>query len=401
MPKRGVPPLFLLVLAAVPVFPAASARAAGPAISPADGSTVTARTVTVRVQAPAGGGRLLVDGVVRDAGSDRELTYTLDGLTVPNGTHRVRFDPVLGGDGSESTFRMATRPAAPTGVRASLAGRTVTVTWNANAEPGITGYEVRSEQGGSSAGPCSGTCRTSFDVPASASGALAVGVEAERAGATLSSPTSYNFVDLDVPEPPPQEPAPRPEPAPEAPSPVSEQPSPSPSGSDEPKPPDGPSPASATPDAPGGSPNPSPDGAVPSSPAPPAVPNWPGPLPEDPSSPPSPGPGDLGLLPSLPVVAPSSPAPPAFGLVADRDPLLPALDEHAARGAAIGGVLFLSLTHLGLWSRRRRLAALAPPAPPTAHERVAAERDAIETAVRTSEETTSARTRRRRGRGRR
>ncbi len=403
MAKRGVPPLFLLVLAAVPVLPAAPARAAGPAISPANGSTVTARTVTVRVQAPATGGRLLVDGVVRDSGRGRELTYTLDGRTVPNGTHRVRFDPLLGGDDSESTFRMATRPAAPLGVRASVEGRTVTVTWTANTEPGITGYQVQSEQGGTSTGPCSGTCRASFDVPAAASGALAVGVEAERSGATLSSPTSYNFVDLDpppapAPEPQPQEPAPQPQPAPESSSPAPARPTPSPSGSSKPKPSDGQSKPASPSTTPGSPSSPSPAGTTPSAPGSPSLPNWLGPLPADPSAPPSQGPGDLGLLPSLPTVAPSASAQPVFGLVADRDPLLPALDEHAARGAAIGGILFLSLTHLGLWSRRRRLAGLAAP---TAHERVAAGRDAIETAVMTSGAATAARSRRRRGRGRR
>ncbi|MEO3787768.1 hypothetical protein ABGB12_30955 [Actinocorallia sp. B10E7] len=411
MPTRGaslpaaLPFLLgLLAPAAVPVVLAVPARAAGPSISPADGSTVTARTVTIRVRAPESGGRLLVDGVVRDAGGDRELTYTLDGRTVPNGTHQVRFD-ALDGDDSESTFRMAARPAAPTGVRASVSGRTVTVVWDANTEPDITGYEVSSERGGASTGPCSGTCRASFDVPASASGALAVGVEAERAGATLSSPTSYNFVDLDVPapapQPQPQEPAPQPEPDPEEPSaePEAEQPDPTPSGSDKPKPSDDESTAPAASNGADDPSGPAPGGTTPAPSA--SLPNWLGPLAGDPSSPPAQNP-DLGLLPSLPTVAPSVPAsPPALGLVSGRDPLLPALDEHSARGVAVGGVLLLSLTHLGLWSRRRRLAAFAPSVPPTAHERVAAERDAIESAVRSSSEATSGRARRRRERRRR
>ncbi|GAA2724202.1 hypothetical protein [Actinocorallia aurantiaca] len=404
MPMRGVPlPVTLSFLPAFPVvlalaaFPAVPASAAGPAITPADGSTVTARTVAIRVQAPAGGGRLLVDGVERDSGRARELTYTLDGRKEPNGTHRVRFDATLASDeDSAGTFKLAVRPAAPTGVSASLSGRTVTVTWNANPEPDINGYTVQSEQGNASTGPCSGTCRQSFEVPASATGALAVGVEAKRTGAVLSSPTSYNFVDLDPPaaDPPPQDPVPQPEPAPDtsSPGPAAEQPAPAPSGSPEPKPsgtqstapaePGGPD-APGTPGTPGTTSSPPPDnGTTPLPSTAPSLPDWLGPQ-LDPSTPPTGNP-DLALLPSLPAVAASPGASPAFGLRSGRDPLFQPLNEHAARGTALAGVLFLALTHLGLWSRRRRLAALAPPSPLSALERITAERAAIETAVETA-----------------
>ncbi|WP_157963556.1 hypothetical protein [Actinocorallia populi] len=173
---------------------AQAGSAAAPQISPADGSVITASSVTIRVKSAPGGGTLYVDGVPVATGKNRVLQYTINGRTEPNGTHRVRLSATSGlpWDAASSTFRMAVPASAPSGVTASAKGNKVTVRWQKGDEPDLTGYTLSGDLGSRSvsAGSCGAQCSVTLTAPASANGQATIQVAAKRSGAAPSGATT-------------------------------------------------------------------------------------------------------------------------------------------------------------------------------------------------------------------
>ncbi|MEO5874674.1 MAG: hypothetical protein ABIS86_24170 [Streptosporangiaceae bacterium] len=361
-----------------------AADGASPELSPGSGSVLTSSTVTVRAKAPAGGGTLTVDGLTRATGDDEWLTYTIDGHATRNSAHSASLDAGDPADSDSTSFWMSVPAAAPRGVSVSASGRTITTSWTANDEPDILGYTVRSSYASKAAGVCSGTCSTSFKVPADAVGTLAVSVVAERAGgAGLSAPGNGSVELL----------------APVVPSPSTSRPSNTKT----------PSTTHTGPSA-GSSPTPTPTTTSPSpffptNGAPPTIPAW-----LNPSSAPSsaaPAPGESDLFPS---VAPApSPDPSGARLInAGNSSSLAAFDQDRwTRALAIVLAALVCAAHLGTWRHRRRRIWLAKAlaaagvggvVPGSAHARVRAERGRIEAAAVSAQAGTSQKGLSRRGR---
>ncbi|GAA3214329.1 hypothetical protein GCM10010468_35030 [Actinocorallia longicatena] len=181
-------PLVLAVMG--PGTPAKAA--AGPAISPANGSVVTSSSVRISVKTGFLGGQLYVNDVPRrSAKGSTLLTWTINGHSSPNGTYHVLLkDPVLALNNSTSTFRMAVPAYAPSGLQAKASGGTVTISWKRGEEPDLTGYTVSSSLGRSRSvgmGACGGgRCTTTLSVGANMGGQIAVQVVAKRKGAAPS-----------------------------------------------------------------------------------------------------------------------------------------------------------------------------------------------------------------------
>ncbi|MDX6741272.1 hypothetical protein [Actinocorallia sp. A-T 12471] len=176
----------VLHAAAAAVLPVLLGGAAAPDISPGDGAVVTDSTVTVSAKAGLTGGTLIVDGQQRASGRGETLTFTIDGHAVANGTHTVEMTGLIRANRGKATFRMAVPAYAPAGVVAVAAGRNLSVVWQPNPEPDVTGYSVATSAGGSakaSADCPDGRCTAALKLPASASGELTVTVVAHRAGA--------------------------------------------------------------------------------------------------------------------------------------------------------------------------------------------------------------------------
>ncbi|MEO5876064.1 MAG: hypothetical protein ABIS86_07285 [Streptosporangiaceae bacterium] len=320
----------LVVVAGGPGLPE-RAQAAESGVSPSTGSLITAETVTVSAHAPAEGGKLRVDGVVRASGEDELLTYTIDGSEVRNGAHSVEFE--AGGPSRKelSNFWMAAPAAAPAGVDADVSGTTVTVRWAEGSEPDLTGYTLSSRFGSHHVGP--GDTSGSFQVPAAATGTLTVAVVAERAGGAADSESSTGTVELRAPVVVPAE---TPEPA-AGPTPTSTHTSAVPPESAPAAPP------------PAGAPG---IGAVPVTTAKPVVT----------PSPSAPAPASLSIPHTR---RPSSSPTPALarklqatevGAVSADSPRTPFGDPLTGPALAAGLASLLGLTHTALWSRRRRLA---------------------------------------------
>jgi hypothetical protein len=164
----------------IPIVPA-HAQAPGVSVSlggVGDGQIVDG-TIGLRGSASASTGvdsiELSIDGVVvasaRPSGirTDTDLPYTWDtaistasGALAANGSYTVRVSASANGGGSDSataSVRVDNPASTPTGVATSASGGTVTVSWNSNPEPDITGYRVERDGGGgySSVGEVNGT----------------------------------------------------------------------------------------------------------------------------------------------------------------------------------------------------------------------------------------------------
>ncbi|GAB2837762.1 hypothetical protein GCM10022221_41450 [Actinocorallia aurea] len=160
--------------------------AAAPDISPADGAVVTDATVTVSARAGLSGGTLIVDGERRASGRAERLTFAIDGHTVANGTHSVEMTGLIPLNRGKATFRMAVPAYTPSGVVAVASGRKLSVVWQRNPEPDITGYSVSVSAGGAAQAGADcpdGRCTAALTLPASAQGEVTVTVVAHRAGA--------------------------------------------------------------------------------------------------------------------------------------------------------------------------------------------------------------------------
>ncbi|ROO88341.1 hypothetical protein EDD29_6006 [Actinocorallia herbida] len=192
--------------AAAAVLPALLGGAAAPDISPGDGAVVTDGTVTVSARAGLSGGTLIVDGERRASGRAERLTFAIDGHAVANGTHTVEMTGLIPLNRGEATFRMAVPAYAPAGVVALASGRKLTVVWQRNPEPDVSGYSVAVSAGGrAQAGvDCpDGRCTAALTLPKSAQGEVTVTVVAHRAGAADSGAGAAELVLPAKPAPAP------------------------------------------------------------------------------------------------------------------------------------------------------------------------------------------------------
>ncbi|GAB3660247.1 hypothetical protein GCM10027589_21890 [Actinocorallia lasiicapitis] len=183
-------PLALAVLG--PAVPADAQSAAKPTITPGNGQVVTSSTVTISVKSGFVGGKLVVDGVLRDQGANKNLTWSFNGHNRRNGPVKVMLQDPVPFNSVESTFVLAVPPSAPSGVQAKVSGNKITVSWNRGGEPDLTGYSVTTSLGGGKSvgvGSCGGRCTTTLSVGA-AGGQLGIQVVAKRRGAEPSGATS-------------------------------------------------------------------------------------------------------------------------------------------------------------------------------------------------------------------
>ena len=166
--KRTLLALFASAVVIVPVIPA-HAQAPGISVSlggVGDGQIVDG-TVGLRGSASASTGvdsiELSIDGVTvasqKPSGirPEAEVPYTWDtalstgsSQLAANGSYTVRVSATSNGGGSDSatvSVRVDNPASTPTGVATSTSGDTVTVSWNNNPEPDITGYRVERDGG--------------------------------------------------------------------------------------------------------------------------------------------------------------------------------------------------------------------------------------------------------------
>jgi hypothetical protein len=197
--------------------PGAAAQAEGTGItSPADKAVITKGT-TATVSAHLNlltVGRLYVDrpgsgGEQRIAGGTgpRDISNAVD--ITRNGVYAVKLKGLLGETIDQQTFSVRVPPARPSGVDAGLSGHKLVVRWDRGGESDITGYDVfvggeRARQGTTGALCAEEICSTALSVPASG-GRTEVGVRAHRPdgrGRTIASKPSTASVLLPVSTPP-------------------------------------------------------------------------------------------------------------------------------------------------------------------------------------------------------
>jgi hypothetical protein len=178
--KRALLALFAAAAIVVPVLPAhAQAPGVNVSIGGVGDGQIVEGTVGVHGAASASTGvdniELAIDGVVvassRPSGirQDIDIPYgwntaisTGSSQIAANGQYSVRVSASANGGGSDSatiSVRVDNPAAAPTGVATSSSDDTVTVSWNANPEPDISGYRVERDGGSgyASVGEVNGT----------------------------------------------------------------------------------------------------------------------------------------------------------------------------------------------------------------------------------------------------
>jgi hypothetical protein len=192
--------------------PGTAAQAEGSGIkSPAD-KAVIAKGTTTKVTAHLGlltVGKLFVDdpgsGGERQIASGtgpKDISNTVD--ITRNGVYTVRLKGLLGEIIDQQTFSVRIPPARPSGVAASLSGEKLIVRWGRGGSD-LTGYDVfldgtRARHGSPSALCGAEICSTALSVPASG-GNVDVGVRAYRpdgTGNTIASDLSTASVSLPV-----------------------------------------------------------------------------------------------------------------------------------------------------------------------------------------------------------
>ncbi|MEV4251859.1 hypothetical protein AB0J52_01680 [Spirillospora sp. NPDC049652] len=195
---------------AFPVFGMLPAEASTGITAPQNGSVITSGSqVTVRARydlalkmqlrakTPTGDSFLTSGGLL-----DHSLSALLS--IDRNGRYTVYLKGgVTGKPYASSTFTVRIAPSAPSGVTASVSGRTLKVNWNLGPEDDLTGYSVRASGGAPKVGSvgkwCSGaSCSASLPL-GSASGTASVQVQARRSnglGGSVSSPTSLATVAI-------------------------------------------------------------------------------------------------------------------------------------------------------------------------------------------------------------
>jgi hypothetical protein len=193
--------------------PGTAAQAARTGItSPADKAVITkgtSTTVSAHLNLLAVG-RLFVDrpgtgGEQRIASGTgpRDISNSVD--ITRNGVYVVKLKGLLGETIDQQAFSVRVPPARPSGVDAGLSGNKLIVRWERGGESDITGYDVfvggkRARQGSTGALCAEEVCSTALSVPASG-GRTEVGVRAHRpdgSGRTIASKPSTASVLLPV-----------------------------------------------------------------------------------------------------------------------------------------------------------------------------------------------------------
>jgi hypothetical protein len=122
-----------------------------------------------------------------------------------NGSYRVYLKGGLTGHIYDSnTFTVRIPPARPSGVSAKVSGGKVAVRWNLGLEDDISSYTVSAGPGGSKSGSagalCSGSsCSTTLSLPSGTSGTIPVAVRAKRPdglGGSVSSSSASTSVSV-------------------------------------------------------------------------------------------------------------------------------------------------------------------------------------------------------------
>lgn len=208
VPRLGIASVLVGLVAGAALVGAAGPAAADTRISnPGDGAVITGSGVTIRASADVFTGRLLVNGTEVDSGTGG-LSHGINTHSARNGAYTA----VLEQRGLTGLFwhrkddvRFAVRaaPFTPSGTRVSASGRKVTLRWTRGPEPDLTGYEVLNNgkaKSGSVGSLCSGrACSATVRVPSTVAGRVGFGVRARRAsgsGGTVSSGTSVVYVSF-------------------------------------------------------------------------------------------------------------------------------------------------------------------------------------------------------------
>jgi len=167
--------------------------------SPSSGAVVRSAPVTIKVDYQGvlciGTGKVTLSGpstskTVFSSLSACQGPWTTTFTPTRNGTYTLKLTGnQTGSVYKTTTFKAAIPPAAPSGVTATASSRKINVRWARNSEPDITGYTVSASGASSKAGSCSGsTCSASLST--SRTGLVTVTVTAKRAGGVSSSASS-------------------------------------------------------------------------------------------------------------------------------------------------------------------------------------------------------------------
>lgn len=195
----------------VAVLSASSPAQAGSEIS-GPGTVTSGSSVTVSAQidnvvrvelqvAAPGGGFTTIDS----GGNLLGETRLSNRVNVPsNGIYKTRLRGSVTGKIYETkNFTVRVPPSAPRGVRASASGGKVVVRWARGAEDDLAGYEVAASARSRTAAPsalCAGAaCTTTLSLPSGASGQVGVSVRALRpdgSGGTVRSGASSSRVTI-------------------------------------------------------------------------------------------------------------------------------------------------------------------------------------------------------------
>jgi hypothetical protein len=160
---------------------------------------------------------LSIDGVVvansRPSGirQDVDVPYTWDtsistgsSQIAANGTYTIRVSASANGGGSDSatvSVRVDNPASTPTGVGTTASGDTVTVSWNRNPEPDITGYRVERDGGGgyTNVGEVNGTVFSEQVSPGNYSYRVIALRSSPSQGARPSAPSGGASVNIAAP----------------------------------------------------------------------------------------------------------------------------------------------------------------------------------------------------------
>lgn len=199
-------------LLAIPALPASAQGACTVALSGLSNGQAITGSVNVHGSINAGAGNnvrhieLQVNGSVvrsqdfsgvRSSGSV-DYGWSTNGLRNGEYVAKARGNCVSGSDESSVRVYVDNAPSTPSGVSASNNGGTITVSWNGNPEPDITGYRVERDSGGGfqSIGTVGGTSMTDSPGAGSHSYRVVAIRYSPTQGSKSSSPSGASSVTI-------------------------------------------------------------------------------------------------------------------------------------------------------------------------------------------------------------